>query len=78
MVLLQNTKPKIAKPKIRKVKKNWPKFEFLWKAKDEILDSHEQKIVKVANLNICKTKFSATWWNANETEKLCTTKSNLF
>ena len=78
MVLLQNTKPKITKPKILKVKKNWPKFEFLWKAKDKLLDSHEQKIVKVTNPNVCKTKFSATWWNANETEKLCTTKNNLF
>ena len=78
MVLLQNTKPKITKPKIRKVKKFWPKFEFLWKAKDKILDSHGQKIVKVANPIICKTKFSVTWWIANETEKLCTTKNNLF
>ena len=37
MALLQNTKPKITKPKILKVKKNWPQFEFLWKAKDKLL-----------------------------------------
>ena len=78
MVMLQNTKPKITKPKILKVKKIWSKFEFLWKARDKLLDSHEQKIVKVTNPNVCKTKFSATWWNANETEKLCTIKNNLF
>ena len=45
MVLLQNTKPKI-----NHVKNFWPKFEFLWKAKDKILDDHEQKIMKIDNL----------------------------
>ena len=31
--MVQNTKPKITKPKIPKVKKIQPKFKFLWKAK---------------------------------------------
>ena len=75
MVLLQNTKPKITKPKIPKVEKIWPKVEFLWKVKNKNLDGHE---LKIENPNICKTKFSATWWNANETKKLCPTKNNLF
>ena len=77
MVLLQNTKPKISKPNYPKSKKFDQKLNFC-EDKDKILDSHEQKIVKVTNPNICKTKFSATWWDANETEKLCTTKNNLF
>ena len=33
MVILQNTKPKITKPKIPKVKKFQTKFKFLRKAK---------------------------------------------
>ena len=33
MVILQNTQPKINKPKIPKVKKIQPKFKFLCKAR---------------------------------------------
>ena len=54
MVPLQNTRLNITKPKVPNVKNNfWPKFELLWKAKDRILDGHEQKIVKIDNTNIC-------------------------
>ena len=47
MALLQNTKPKITMPNILKVKKIQPQFEFLEKAKFNILDGHEQKISKL-------------------------------
>ena len=66
MALLQNTKPKIPKvvPFLTKI------WFFVKKTKVEILDGHEQKIMKIDNRNICKTKFSVTLWDADETEKL--------
>ena len=62
MVLLQNTKPKTTRPKILKIKKNWPKFEFLWRAKFEILDGHEHKIMKIDDPSFCETQFFVTYW----------------
>ena len=58
MVLLQNAKPKITKPKASKSKNFRPKFEFLKEAKFKILDGQEQKIMKIDNPSICKIKFS--------------------
>ena len=69
MVLLQNTKPKITRPKIFKIKKNWPKFEFLWRAKFKILDGLEHKIMKIDSLSFCETKFFVTLWKRYQKTK---------
>ena len=52
MILLQNTKPKITKPKIPSQKNFDQILNSCKKTKLKILDGHEQEIMKIDNPNI--------------------------